>query len=80
MIETKIAEQHMKLFEDKALAMDEDAFRQRTLSHELKEVMESIGGLACGLPHHVLVPALDFFEQRGAHVMRSYHTDQRNLL
>ena len=39
MFGTKISEQHTKLFEDKALAMDEDEFRQRTLSHELKEAM-----------------------------------------
>ena len=74
MFGTKITEQNMKLFEDKALAMDKDAFRQRTLSHELKENMESIG-LACGLPHYVLVPALDFLEQSGAQVTRLYHVD-----
>ena len=44
----------MKLFEEKAKAMDKDAFRERPLSYELKEALDSISDSDCKLPHYLL--------------------------
>jgi hypothetical protein len=68
MFGTTATVQQMKLFEEKAKAMDEDAFRERPLSQELKEALDSISDSDCKLPHHVLAPALDFLEPHGAQV------------
>ena len=71
MFGTTATVQEMKLFEEKAKAMDKDAFRERPLSYELKEALDSISDSDCKLPHYVLAPALDFLDPHGAQVQHA---------
>jgi hypothetical protein len=58
--------QQMKLFEGKTNSMDEDAYRERPSSHELKEALDSISDSDCKLPHysHQLLTFLSRTEYR----------------